>query len=319
MISLKNKWILGLLLLLFALPLHAKWLGLMTADRKEFIQARATYDAGNYEQAIEQLSQYIYKTKNIKRREARAYRLLGICYEKLNHPEKALDVYSEALEFHRKNIPLLLAAANLYQRTHLVNRSIDLYNRVLELDPDNTHALAGLAKNYIDMGFYSKAISYYDRFFSLTTDVQPVQLARYAYAFFKQRDFKHSFINITLAKEAEPYNADYWLLSARSYKGLQMHPQALADLNIAIWLTPQKTELRMIKAMWLYQMNRYKESEQETRAVLTQEPKNELAHFMLYMNLKNTRPQEARKHLQKIKSQGTNTFAERVAAKLLEK
>ena len=319
MTLLRNKILWSILCLLLAFPVQAKWLGLMTADRKEFVHARDTYDAGDYEQAVEQLSQYIYKTKNIKRREARAYRLLGLSYEKLGHPEKALEIYSEALEFHQDNVPLLLTAADLYQRTDLIDRSIALYNRVLELEPENTHALASQAQNYIDMGFYSKAISYYNKFLTLEPDAAATHRARYAYAFFKQRDFKHAFINITLAKEKDLYNPDYWLLSARTYKGLQMTSQALADLDMAIWLAPQQTDLRIIKAIWLYQLQNYKESLKEVRALLKQEPNNELALFMLYMNLKDTRPQQARQALQQIKGQNKDSFAERVAAKLLEK
>lgn len=301
------------------MPSQAKWFGFVSHDRKEFVDARATYDAGNYEQAIEELSQYIYKTKNIKRREARAYRLLGLSYEKLNRPEKALEIYSEALEFHHKNIPLLLAAASLYQRTDLIDRSIELYDRVLDQEPNNLEALSGQAENYLQMGFYSKAITYYDKFLTLEPDAAAAYRAQVAYAFLKQRDFKSAFINITLAKEKDPYNADYWLLSARAYKGLDKMKDALADIDIAIWLDPQRTELRVIKSMWLYQMGQFDASLQEARDLLKQQPNHELALFMVYMNLKNTRPTQAKKALQQIASQESDSFASRVAHQLLSK
>ncbi len=305
--------------LLCALPVHAKWFGLVTADRQEFVNARATYDQGDYEKAVQQLSDYIYKTKNIKRREARAYRLLGLSYEKLNHPEKALEVYSEALEFHQKNIPLLLAAARLYQRTDLLDQSIKLYDRVLKLEPDNAEALSGQADNYIDMGFYSKAVSYYEKFLAQHPQAPAIHRARYAYAFLKQRDYKHAFINITLAKKEDTHNADYWLLSARAYKGLGRMDDALADLDMAIWLAPQQTELRIIKSMWLYQLGNRTASLQEARTLLRQEPKNELALFMVYMNLKDRRPVQARQALQQITAQNSESFAARVAKKILGK
>ena len=86
--------------------MQAGLFGISFKDRKEYVQARDLYEQGQYEQAVTALSNYIYKTKNIKRREARAYRLLGLSYEQLNRPEKALEVYLEALEFHDDNVPL---------------------------------------------------------------------------------------------------------------------------------------------------------------------------------------------------------------------
>ena len=72
----------------------AGFLGLAPAgDRKEYVQARDLYNSGQYDRAITELTEYIYKTKNVKRREARAYRLLGARYEQQNNLSKALEVY----------------------------------------------------------------------------------------------------------------------------------------------------------------------------------------------------------------------------------
>ena len=314
---LKNNWALLLPLLLLALPVQAGWFG-PTQDRQEYVHARATYDSGDYEQAVQELSAYIYKTKNIKRREARAYRLLGLSYERLNKPGKALQVYQEALEFHNKNIPLLLAAAALYQRTELTDKSIDMYNRVLELDPDNQEALAGQARNYLDMGFYSKARQYYEKFFALNDQAPAIHRARYAYACLKQRAYQDALINIVMAQTEEPNQADYWLISAQAYKHLNRPEDALKDLDIAIWLAPERLENQAIKSMWLYQGKDFKASLAQAQTLLAQDPNNELALFMIYMNLKDTKPRQARQALEKIKAQDQGTFAEKVAQKILQ-
>ena len=62
-------------------------------DRQDYIHARDLYNEGHYTEAAAELSDYIYKTKNVKRREARAYRLLGKSYEQLGNLSKALDIY----------------------------------------------------------------------------------------------------------------------------------------------------------------------------------------------------------------------------------
>ena len=241
----KNSILLFCFLFWIAGPIQAGLFDFTSKDRKEFTQARQSFHDGNYEKAVKQLSDYIYKTKNIKRREARAYRLLGLAYEKLNNPAKALELYQEALEFHEKDVPLLLAAASLYQRSGLTDQSISLYDRALKREPDNIEALSGQAENYVHMGFYSKALQYFHRFFSLNPQAPSTKRARYAYAFLKQRDYANAFIHITTAKLEEPTEASYWLLSARAYKGLNKIEDALADLDVAIWLTQEHSKIHV--------------------------------------------------------------------------
>lgn len=315
----KNKYFLLIGFLFFTLPsIEAGLFGISPKDRQEFVQARETYNQGNYEQAVAQLSDYIYKTKNIKRREARAYRLLGLAYEKLDMPGKALETYKEALTFHEKDVPLLLAAAELYHRTDLTDQSINLYNQALKIEPDNLIALSGQAENYIDMGFYSKARTYYDRFFELDPQAPAINRARYAYTFSKQRNYADALIHITMAKMEEPSQADYWLLSARAYKGLSMPKDALEDLEIAIFLEPNRTDLKIIKAMWLYQMAQYTSSLSSARELLKQEPENELALFTIFLNLqKLNQKEQALQALQKIKELDKDSFANKVARHLL--
>ncbi len=292
--------------------------GISPKDRQEFVQARETYLQGDYAKAVTLLSDYIYKTKNIKRREARAYRLLGMTYEKLNMPGKALETYKEALAFHEKDVPLLIAAAELYHRTDLTDQSIGLYNQALQIEPDNPVALSGQAENYIDMGFYSKAREYYDRFFELDPQAPAIHRARYAYTFFKQRHYADAFIHITMAKREDPSQPDYWLLSAKAYKGLSMPQDALADLDVAIFLAPQRSELQAIKSMWLYQEKNFTQSLSLAQNLLRQEPENELALFMKYLNLsKLNRPDQALQALQKIKELNKDSFAHKVASHLL--
>ncbi len=306
-------------LLCCALPVQAGLFGISSKDRQEFVQARETFDSGDYQQAIIDLSRYIYKTRNIKRREARAYRLLGLAYEQLGYPEKALEVYQEALEFHHKNIPLLLAAAALYQRTGLTDRSIELYNQVLQLEPDNLEALSGQAENYIEMGFYSKARQYYDVFFQLNPQAPPVNRARYAFTFLRQRDYPNAFINITMAKLENPKDPNYWLLSASAYKGLGLMQDALADLEAASILAPQREDIQALGAMWLYQAKQYKRSMQRTQQLLKKNPDNELALFMNYLNLrKQGLTSQAREQLEKIDELDRESLAHRIAQKLLQ-
>ena len=295
-------------------------LGLAPAgDRKEYVQARDLYSAGNYTEAIAHLSDYIYKTKNVKRREARAYRLLGMSYEQLGQLSKALEVYLEALEFHPDNVPLLLAAADLYQRTDLVDRSIELYEQALAQEPNNLEALSGQGANYSKMGFYSRARFFYDKFFELNPTAEPVYRARYAETFLRQRNYPDAFINITMALAGDSSSPDFWLLSAKAARGLGRPQDALADVNTALLLAPGRRDLLANKALWLYEAGQYQDSLRTAQQILQQEPTNQLAILITAMDEYYLgRKKDSRRHMQAVLKGEPDTFAERVAEKLVQ-
>ncbi len=297
----------------------AGFLGLAPAgDRKEYTQARDLYAAGQYDQAIKELTEYINKTKNVKRREARAYRLLGASYERQNNLSKALEVYLEALEFHPKNAPLLLAAANLYQQTGLTSRSIELYDLALKADPNNPDALSGQAANYSAMGFYSKARHMYDRFFTLNPAADALYRARYAETFLRQRNFEDAFINITMALSEDDQNPDFWRLSASARQGLGQPQEALKDIDAALLLAPGRTDLLAQKALWLYTGREYRQSLQTAEQMLQHTPANQLALFIQAMNwYRMGKKTAAKKQLEKISRADADTFIGQVADELL--
>ena len=287
-------------------------------DRSEYVQARSAYEEGNYQQAISLLSSYIYKTQNEARREARSYRLLGLSYERLGQTDRAMEVYSEALEFHPEYVPLLLEAARLYQENGLITRSIELYERALAEEPLNAQALTGQAANYARLGFYSKARTFYDKFFELTPTVSPYYLALYASTFLQQRNYEQAFIHITQALEQENTNPDFWRLSAEARRGLNMNKEALLDLQTAIMLAPERSDFLAYKALWLYEAGAYDSSLQTAEQILHKSPDNNLALFVQALNWQKQGNQtRARAQLTQIAKATPLSFIGQVAQKML--
>lgn len=296
----------------------AGFLGLApVGDRRDYTEARDLYANGHYEAAIHKLTEYIYKTKNVNRREARAYRLLGKSYEQLNFPDKSLEIYLEALEFHPKDVPLLLEAAHLYQQTGLTNRSVEIYEQVLALDEDNTDALAGQALNYMTMGFDSKARRFYDRLFALNPAASAQHRAEYALSFLHQRKYGPAFTNISLALEKEPANPDFLLISAQACYGLGHYERALQQLQSARELAPQRTDLMAYQALWLHQQGQYDASNKVARELAALRPDSSLALFIQGLNQKASgQTRTAQKTWQRITRQDSSSFTGRVAAAL---
>ena len=288
-------------------------------DKQEYVRARDSYNAQKYEEAVEELTQYIYKAGNVKRREARAYRLLGMSYEQLNQLDKALETYLEALEFHPRNIPLLISAASLYQRTGLIDKSQALYDRVLKQEPDNLHALAGQAENYRAFGFFSKARKYYDDFFKLNPSASPKYRAQYASTFLNQGNFEQAFIHITMALAEDPLQPDYWLISAKASLGLDRFNDALAAINTAVDLAPDRTDLQLYKITGLYQTKHYQEAALAAYQLLQKQPSSQLGWLLLALSeWELNQRSAARNHLRKAADLDETSFTGKVATKLLQ-
>lgn len=319
----KNNYIwflVGTLLVGGCSSLRSGFLGFAPlGDKQEYVQARDLYNEHKYEQAVNELTQYIYKAGNVNRREARAYRLLGMSYEQLNKFDKALETYLEALEFHPKNVPLLTAAAALYQHTGLIDKSQILYQRALEQDPHNLDALAGQAENYRAFGFFSQARKYYDEFFELNPSASPVYRARYASTFLNQSNFEQAFIHITMALAQEPANPDYWLIGAKASFGLGHFNEALEAINTALDLAPNRPDLQLYKIIGLYQTQYFADSARWARQFTQKNPTNQLGWLLLALNeWKLNQHSLARTHLRKVANMDKNSFTGQVATELLQ-
>ncbi len=288
-------------------------------DRKEYTDARDLYDQGRYKEAIGELNAYILKTKNVRRREARAYRLLGKSYEQLNLLGKALETYQEALEFHPKNVPLLVAAADLYQRTGLLDQAQQLYERALDEDPDNKEALAGLAHNYHLIGFDSKAREFYDQFFKLAPQADSLYRARYAQTFLAQRNYAQALAHLNQLLQTESENPDLWLLRARAAYGLHRTDEALSNLETALLFAPGRRDLLATQALWLYQDGQLEKSLQVAEQILKTEPENQLALFIQAMNWhQKGQKTRAQKQLARVAQLDNDSFVGKVAAQLTQ-
>lgn len=294
-------------------------MGIAPGDRKEYVRARDLYDQQKYQQAVAQLTAYIYKAGNVKRREARAYRLLGMSYEQLGQLDKALEVYLEALEFHPKKVPLLIAAASLYQRSGLTDQSQELYSRALQEEPNNLLALAGQAENYRSFGFYSQARAYYDKVFELDPAAPAHYRARYATTFLNQRNYEQAFIHITMALTEETDNPDYWLISAQAAFGLGKFDQARQSLNTALLLAPDRKDIELYKIIGLYQNKYYQTALEEARSFLQKNPQDPLGLFLRALcEWELGTKKLARTHLaQAAQTAPENSFVGQVTARLL--
>lgn len=312
----------ALLLTSFCAPAHSAVWPFHKKEKKMLTAARQDYAAGNYYAAIDKLKIFLIEG-TVKRREKRAYLLLGECYEALGRLDFALNTYVEGAELNPKSVELQLRLGELYFRTDLIQNSIDAYQKALTLAPANKQALLGLARAYNREGFFSKSEKFYHKYIA---DGSPEDNARvyaeYAHVYFMQRKYNEALFYTALSIERSGPNINSLVLAAKIYRINQSYDEAFEYLDHAIELAAQdedkKRELTLTKGFWLLKTGDYKAAQATAQEVLKTRPNMQLALFLKALAQDGAgNKKQAKKTFEAIAAQEAPSFISRAAAILL--
>ena len=123
-----------------------------------------------------------------------------------------------------------------------------------------------------------------------------------------------------MALSQDPKQADYWLISARAAFGLGNEQEALENLETALMLAPDRTDLQLYKMIGMYQAEHYEISLRAAQEFLKVHPQEPLALLILALNEwhlgYNTR---ALTHLEQAAQHAEDkSFVHRVATQLYQ-
>lgn len=286
-------------------------------QKKLLNDARQDYSEGNYYSAIDKLKVFLVEG-TVKRREKRAYLLLGESYEKIGEIDSALNTYLEGVELNPKDKDLLLKLGALYQRNDLIRDSIEIYERILALDKNNSQAFLGLARAYTDEGFFSKAEGYFQQYLRITKieDFDGDIFLEHAGAYFRQRKYNEALFNAALSIDKLGENKDNTFLVAKINRMQGNMEDAYIYIDKAINLEGYDNcyTALLTKALWLTQDKRYEEAKIISDSVLLEKPNNRLAlyvNFLAYRGKGNKN--KADEYLKRISAYEDNSFISRVA------
>ena len=281
-------------------------------EKVKLTEARELYAGHDYEGAIEKLKDFLVEG-TVKRREKRAYLLMGDCYEKLGRWDSALNTYLEGVELNPRNKDLLERLAALYDRTDLTQNSIETYRRILDLDDKDENALLGLARGYMKEGFFSKAQQYYKMFFDLKPKNMKSVFYEYALSYYRQRNFNAALFYIGLSLEAYKGRYENNFLAARISRDMGNKEDAAKFLAAAL-AAENNYEAVMTKALWAVQDGEYASALKISDGALAENQADKLALYIKYMvYARQGKKKEARKYLEKITAQDNDGFIRRAA------
>ena len=121
-----------------------------------------------------------------------------------------------------------------------------------------------------------------------------------------------------MALAEDPSQPDYWLISAKAAFALGYLQDALEDVDTALLLAPDRTDLQLYKIIALYQAGEHKSSLQEAQKFLQKHPQEPLGLLLAALNEEKLGYyQRARQHLKQASQQDEKSFVGRVASQLL--
>lgn len=310
----KNKILFLIVFLLAAAGAEGALWPFGSSEEKQILnQARQQYTDGQYEAAVKNLELFLV-TGTVKRREKRAYILLGQAYEKLGRAEKALNAYLEGVELNPKDTELKLRLGALYENTKLYSRAIDVYNQVYEKNPSSKEALLGMARCYGREGFFSKAEYYFALYFRQEAAPGAVFWADYAYVFYKQKLYNEALYAVSMALREAPGSAENMFLSAKINRGLKNSPRAYDELERALKLAPRDEEIFYTLVYWLIEDKNYTRADALLKG---NEPLDLYLKFLIEKGKNNNIA--AKKYLKKILDMKTVGFINDMAGEEYEK
>lgn len=242
--------LLALLLVLGAAPLStAAWFGgSVEGPRRDF-------EAGRYEDVVAALGESTALQRLSRPSQRLGYYYLGLSYERLRSPGKALGVFQLGAKLFPRDINLLSELGRLLHGLGLEEQAEPVFQRVLKIHPNNAAAHLGLGEIDHALGFIDRSLEHYDRALETMAGESTVWRS-YAQVLTSARDFKTAELAATrsLSLRDDPVAAFTLAYAQRAQDRLD---EALVTLDAALSRFPGHTELALPRAAWLLEAERY--------------------------------------------------------------
>jgi len=237
-------------LLLFPVNAAAFLFGGISDKKAEDMLAgmAANFDKGDC-QAVDEISQTLFKEKPSSVIREKAYSYMGRCYETHGLPDKAITIYKLAYDLSPESDFFALRLASIYLTTGFYANAAPLFEKVLQSRSDNLEANAGLARCYASLGFLSKAKPYYSKAAILCDFADLDFLKEYTAQMLRKRDWEEAALIADYAVKLAPGDAGPREALARVAAGRGDYKQAAAQMRLAVKLKPSDADLALELAL----------------------------------------------------------------------
>jgi eukaryotic-like serine/threonine-protein kinase len=178
------------------------------------------YDAGRYEQAIEEYLRAI----ELDPTNGDAYRRIGEAYQHNNQPEKALAAFHRAIEADPKQYRNHRDLGTFYYDRGDYEEAVKHFGKAVELAQDEPFIRFSLAAAHINLGQFGPAE--HEPRLSLRLRETPVALHALGFVLMYQGQDREAVTNITHALNLAPETYLWWMNLGTAYRRLHLKSES---------------------------------------------------------------------------------------------
>lgn len=176
------------------------------------------------------------------------FSVVGICSNKLNEPQRALDEFKQAARLEPKEPAHLCGRAEAYLKLDKPQDAINESNAAMALNPNYPDAFRWRAAAYLKQSEYDKSIEDCDKYLKLSGSPTADVYATKAAALFDLKKFADSAADYNLAVQIEPENGEYWTAKAISLQSAKDFKNAVKAVNRSLEVQGKKIDLLRLRA-----------------------------------------------------------------------
>jgi len=237
------------------------------------------FDKGNSMMAAGQLQNAITafdKAIELNPKYARAYRVRGLAYAKMDQPQKGINDCNKAIELMPNNAGAYINRGFAHYKSRYYDEAIKDVNRAIEINPksDKAYQVRGLCR--LAEKAYSQAIDDFDMAIKLNPKWgYPYSNRCLAYHMSGKAGLEN-IKDCDRAIEINPYNNEFYANRGIAFLNLKKYQDALADLNKAIDIDPKYVRAYINRGIVFYNLNKFQEAINDLKVFIESNP-----HFSL--------------------------------------
>lgn len=155
---------------------------------------------------------------------------LGKRYEKAGDLQKALQLYSRAIELNPQFASALVNRGAVYDQRGTPEKALVDYNRALSLDPESVTAYSCRGTMWDSRGDYEKAIADYNRAVELRPKMAVMYVNRGS-TYLRKGDRARAINDLSVAVELDPAYLKAYFQRANAYFDLGQYDKAIRDYS----------------------------------------------------------------------------------------
>lgn len=175
----------------------------------------------------------------------------------LKQYDQALKIYSNAIAVDSKRAMLFINRADLYVLLHLYNNAMDDYTHAIELEPANIRAYDARARTENITGSYEKAVADYTRLIELDQQKAAIYFDNRSYAYKCMGKQENALQDINKAISLAPNISELYLDRALILQQSKKYDLALADYNRLLKADLPSRKVLLNRAICYLQMQQY--------------------------------------------------------------